>query len=123
MLAAVGTICSTASIVRNLALCQSVAKRAADAGAKLIWLPEASDFITVPGDVGRLSEYLDESSFLAGMKTTARESGMWVGVGVHERIRDSQQCYNTNVLISPEGNIKQSYRKVRQPERSRAASI
>ena len=105
MLAAVAQICSTPSIVRNLALCQNVIRKAASRGAKvsriaplysrnmkeklneqLVYLPEASDFIAPSSSVLSLSENLDKSSFVKGIKQQAKESRVWVGVGVHEMV-------------------------------------
>lgn len=41
-IAAIGQLCSTASMSHNLALCQALAKKAVEAGAKALFLPEAA---------------------------------------------------------------------------------
>ncbi|SCV68379.1 BQ2448_500 [Microbotryum intermedium] len=128
MLAAVAQICSLPSLTHNVALCRSVIRRAAQAGAQLIWLPEASDFIASAAEVTSLSRPLDKSEFIDGVKLVppfvdvisphlstqaqARDSKVWVGVGVHETVRDEERCYNTNLLISPEGEVRAAYRKL-----------
>jgi hypothetical protein len=133
MLAAVAQLCSRSSVAQNLLLCKSVIRRASGAGAQLLWLPEASDFIAAAEDVPRLSRPLDKSDFIDGIKASAVEERIWVGVGVHESA-EATRCYNTNLvssfqvdlrlpirsvcadegtqLISPEGVIVQAYRKV-----------
>lgn len=119
VLAAVVQLCSTACPVRNLSLAQSVIARAAAAGAKLVWLPEASDFIAPAADVPSLSEPLVSSYFLQGIQEAAERARVFVGVGVHETPRPGSddaadgRCYNTNVLVSPCGEVTGMYRKVR----------
>jgi predicted amidohydrolase len=119
VLAAVVQLCSTACPVRNLSLAQSVIARAAAAGAKLVWLPEASDFIAPAADVPSLSEPLVSSYFLKGIREAAERARVFVGVGVHETPRPGSddaadgRCYNTNVLVSPCGEVTGMYRKVR----------
>lgn len=66
MLAAVAQLCSRSNVAHNLQLCRSVIARAAASGARLIWLPEASDFIASAEDVPRLSRPLDDSDFVDG---------------------------------------------------------
>ncbi|KAM0755655.1 putative NIT2-nitrilase [Meredithblackwellia eburnea MCA 4105] len=114
VLAAVGQLCSKAVVETNLRLCASIVTRAAQQGARLVWLPEASDFIADAKHVPELSRPLNESPFIDGLKQAAKQSNVWVGVGVHESgpPEDSKRCYNTNLLISPEGMIVQAYRKV-----------
>ncbi|KAM0793363.1 hypothetical protein ACM66B_000818 [Microbotryomycetes sp. NB124-2] len=110
---AVGQLCSTPNVQRNLEICQSIIKRAAQAGCKVLWLPEASDFIADANQVARLSETLDSSQFVSGIKEQAKVSSIWVGVGVHELAKaGDSRCYNTNLLVTPEGNLAQAYRKL-----------
>ncbi|SCZ90270.1 BZ3500_MvSof-1268-A1-R1_Chr1-3g01883 [Microbotryum saponariae] len=137
MLAAVAQICSLPSLTHNVALCRSVIRRAAQAGADLVWLPEASDFIASAADVPGLSRPLDQSVFIDGVKVSrkgvlhcysgypledvrrgisiqaqAKFSKVWVGVGVHESVKGEERCCNTNLLISPEGEVRAAYRKI-----------
>ncbi|KAK4055297.1 Carbon-nitrogen hydrolase [Microbotryomycetes sp. JL201] len=109
---AVGQLCSTPNVNRNLEICQSIIKRAASVGCKLLWLPEASDFIANTADVERLCEALESSKFVKGITQQAKESQIWVGVGVHEQGRVDKRCFNSNLLISPEGDLAEAYRKV-----------
>jgi len=85
MLVAVAQICSTPSIARNLAICRGIIDRAAKKGAKLVYLPEASDFVAPTADVFALSSPLHPNVFVEGIREQARSSETWVGVGVHER--------------------------------------
>lgn len=68
VLAAVASLCSIASPLHNLNLCTSVIRRAAAAGARVVWLPEASDFIADAKDVSALARPLLESAFVDGIQ-------------------------------------------------------
>ncbi|KAH8920147.1 putative NIT2-nitrilase [Atractiella rhizophila] len=117
--AAITQITSRSSIASNLLMCRRVVQRAAEEGAKVVFLPEASDFILSTGHTdpslssAGLSKPLNDSNeFLEGMKEQARESGVWISVGLHESAEDQRRCYNTSVLINNEGQVLQSYRKL-----------
>lgn len=101
MLVAVAQICSTPSVARNLKLCKGIIERAASKGAKLVYLPEASDFIAPSVDVLALSS---DSVFVDGIRDQAKKFETWVGVGVHERkmVCDSAICIRL-VLTASQG--------------------
>jgi len=106
MLAAVAQICSTPSITRNISICTDVIRRSAASGAKvgqidtlytshlwthhntirlqIVYLPESSDFIAPTPHVLSLSTRLEESTFVQAIRDEAQNSGVWVGVGIHE---------------------------------------
>lgn len=149
VLAAVGQICSRNNVARNLAVCRSVLARAAAAGAQFVCLPEAADYIC-PSDEGqstlqarplanadrsmhicydtvvKLAQTLDDNSFVRGIQEQAKQSKVWVSVGIHELPsssssssstqtngqQDKPRVYNTQCLISPEGKLASVYRKL-----------
>ena len=82
-------------------------RRAAAAGAKLILLPEAADFIAPQSEVSKLSTALDASPFVDGIKDAARKSDVWVGVGVHEK-GPEERCWNTQLVSHTLNTLKQS---------------
>ncbi|KAK9894087.1 putative NIT2-nitrilase [Cystobasidium minutum MCA 4210] len=119
VLAAVGQICSRNNVQWNLRVCKSVVRRAAQAGAKFVCLPEASDFIAKAEDVYGLSETLEASAFLKGIKEEAASSNIWVSVGLHEvpesggdQEGSKKRCYNSQCLVTPEGELASVYRKL-----------
>jgi len=77
-------------------------------------------------DVSKLSRPLGlpsgRNEFVEGIQTVAREERIFVNVGVHELPQrpshdeiDSSapdRCYNTNIVVSDEGEILSTYRKV-----------
>lgn len=136
MLAAVGQLCSTSNLALNAKLCTSIIRRAAAASARIVLLPEACDFLGVPPEeTHKYSQSLDDSEFVRAVKGQARDSEIWVGVGVHEKAEeDPKKCYNVHLvrrraeagvrivdpvlpsparqLISPQGQIVQRYKKI-----------
>jgi predicted amidohydrolase len=65
-----------------------------------------------------LSETLDDSAFLKGIREEAKSSNIWISVGLHEVPSDYQgqqgqkQCYNSQCLVSPDGELASIYRKL-----------
>lgn len=66
-----------------------------------------------------LSETLEKSSFLKGIKEEAASSNIWVSVGLHEvpessgeQTGDNKRCYNSQCLVSPSGELASVYRKL-----------
>jgi len=120
MLVAVAQIRSTPSIARNLAICRGIIDQAAKKGAKLVYLPEASDFIAPTTEVFGLSFPLHPNVFVDGIREQAKTSETWVGVGIHERPGQEEdgsssnegRVYNTHLMIDPRGVIKGRYEKL-----------
>lgn len=111
-LAAVAQISSTGVIAENLAVSLKLIKQAATAGAKMIFLPEATDFIAPSSSVSSLLQSKEITSFVEDIQSTAKSSSIWVSVGVHEHIpQDVKRCYNTQLVIDSKGEIQSRYRK------------
>jgi len=72
---------------KNLEAVSTIIADAAKAGAKMIFLPEASDFIAKADEVASLTKPLAQNEFVQGVRAKAKETGVWVSVGVHETVR------------------------------------
>ncbi|PNS19792.1 hypothetical protein CAC42_7759 [Sphaceloma murrayae] len=113
VLAAVGQICSTASMAHNLAQCRVVVQKAVAAGAKSLFLPEASDYIgSSPAESLSLCKPASTSPFVLGLQEEARRHHLAINVGIHEPSNDTKKLRNTLVHISEEGKIIQRYQKL-----------
>ncbi|KAH6656401.1 carbon-nitrogen family protein [Truncatella angustata] len=83
-IAAVGQICSTASMTHNLEQCIKLVSKAAAAGAKVLFLPEASDYIaTSAAESLSLAKPVASSPFVTGLQSAAAKHSLAVHVGIH----------------------------------------
>jgi len=83
----IGQFCAKAVLSKNLEAVSRIIADAAKVGAKVIFLPEASDFLAGADEVASLTRPLAQNEFVQGVRTKAKETGVWVSVGVHETVR------------------------------------
>ncbi|KAK5315140.1 Carbon-nitrogen hydrolase [Exophiala xenobiotica] len=97
---------------QNLAQCQTLVKRAAEAGAKALFLPEASDYIaSSPSESVSLALPLQTSPFVTGLRSLAKSHNLSINVGIHEPTSPpSPRILNTLLWISPSGEILEDTR-------------
>jgi predicted amidohydrolase len=112
MLAAAVQMTSTSDAAANLAQAEDLIRLAAGRGAKLIVTPENTNYLGPHGDKVRLAEPLDGPT-VGRFARLARELGVYVVVGsVNERSADPKRCYNTSVMLGPDGALLAAYRKI-----------
>ncbi|KAK0644091.1 carbon-nitrogen hydrolase [Cercophora newfieldiana] len=112
-LVAVGQLTSTANVAHNLRQCQVLVRKAVKAGAKTLFLPEASDYIATSGEEGAtLVRPVQESLFVRGLQEEARREKLPIHVGIHEPGEDPHKVKNTVIWIDENGTIAQRYQKV-----------
>ncbi|ODQ50950.1 carbon-nitrogen hydrolase [Saitoella complicata NRRL Y-17804] len=113
VLAAVGQFCATSNVLANLEACKTIVTRAAAQGAKVVCLPEASDYIASNAEEGRrLVESRKTNTLLQGLQESAKEHGVHVSVGIHEKTDDPKRVSNAHVWLYPDGDHTQIYRKL-----------
>jgi predicted amidohydrolase len=100
----------------NLRAATSLVADAARAGARLVVLPEN---FAIMGDEARrneVAEGLDDAGggpIVGAVREAARASRVWVVAGgFPERSGDASRPYNTSFVVSPEGAVTASYRKI-----------
>ncbi|KAJ9294106.1 hypothetical protein DTO271G3_7234 [Paecilomyces variotii] len=112
-IAAVGQLCSTASMASNLAQCQVLVRKAVAVGAKALFLPEASDYISsTAAESLSLVRSVQESEFVLGLQREARQSKLPINVGIHEPAQGGKKVKNTLIWIDEDGEISQRYQKI-----------
>ncbi|KAJ9323853.1 hypothetical protein DTO027B5_7656 [Paecilomyces variotii] len=112
-IAAVGQLCSTASMASNLAQCQVLVRKAVAAGAKALFLPEASDYISSSAAESlSLVRSVQENEFVLGLQREARQSKLPINVGIHEPAQGGKKVKNTLIWIDEDGEISQRYQKI-----------
>jgi predicted amidohydrolase len=98
---------SGTDVPANVELCRRYLRQAADAGAKLVVLPENANRVRDYTDretCWEQSETLD-GPFVTGLAETARELGIHVVVGVDLRGERLPDVYIASVLIGPAGTV------------------
>ena len=106
-------------------------REAAQNGAELVVFPElflpCSPYgMTFGFTVGHREEsgradwkrYYDNSLLVPGLETealaaAAREAGLWLSIGVSERVAESGTLYNTNLIFAPDGRLAARHRKLK----------
>lgn len=112
-LAAVGQMTATSSMANNLRQCKLLVQKAAQAGAKALFLPEASDYIASSGpETVALVKSVEDSEFVKGLQEEARLAKLPIHVGVHEPGNAPGKVKNTLLWIDHHGNIAQRYQKI-----------
>lgn len=118
VLAAVTQLTSGLNPLENADTAIDLIQRAAKAGAKVVFLPEATDFISSPDRVGELTYCKDNRTFVDRMLQAAKENNVFVSVGIHEPAEEEEakraeerRCYNTQLLINDKGDDVGRYRK------------
>ncbi|KAF7330169.1 Nitrilase-like protein [Mycena venus] len=122
VLIACAQMCSTDNVAHNLAMSVQIARDAAAAGAKALFLPEASDYIANDAHLGYLlAQPLATHTYTLGLQAVAKELGIYINAGIHERPSPdeaaseepgSERVFNTHVSIGPDGKVKAFYRKL-----------
>jgi predicted amidohydrolase len=116
MLAAVVQLNTQDDVLLNLSRVTELVGQAADAGAKLVTLPENFAFMGEEARKREIAERLDGAfpgPILSALREVAAARGVWVlGGGMPEKSDDPARPYNTSVLVDPRGEIAATYRKV-----------
>jgi deaminated glutathione amidase len=103
-------------VALNLARVRHWVERAAAAGAKLVTLPENFAFMGEEAHKRQLAEHLDGAfpgPIVDALARMAQAHCVWIlGGGMPEKSEDQARPYNSSVLVSPEGSIAATYRKV-----------
>ncbi|KAI7905065.1 carbon-nitrogen hydrolase [Cokeromyces recurvatus] len=113
-IAAVGQFCATSIIHSNRLACRNLILQAARLGAKMIFLPEASDFISfTKQETLQLTTSIEKSEFVLSLKEAAQQANIWVSVGVHELVSSTNnKIYNSHLVIDNRGELITVYRKI-----------
>ncbi|KAK4693420.1 hypothetical protein P7C71_g3977, partial [Lecanoromycetidae sp. Uapishka_2] len=100
-------------MTHNLAQCQILVKKAVAAGAKALFLPEASDYIaSSPTETISLVRSTETSPFVKGLQHEARQAKLPINVGIHEPATGGKRVKNTLIWIDEKGEITQRYQKL-----------
>lgn len=112
MLAAVIQVLATEDLDANLTKAANLVRDAAQAGAKLVVLPEMVEFRGEKEDVAKIKNDIPGPASRC-FANLSRELGIWILAGsIHENIPGSERCYNTSLFFNPDGEEIARYRKL-----------
>ena len=95
-----------------------MAEKASSAGAKALFLPEASDYIASSAKESiSLALPVSKSPFVLGLQDAARKAKLPISIGIHEPAETTeesqpQRLKNTLIWIDSDGALKQRYQKL-----------
>lgn len=118
VLIAAGQLSSTSSLKKNGEVAVRLIERAVKANAKVLFLPEASDYIAKSQEFSKeLAKHVDESPFVQAISSKLRQLSsagvdLEVNVGVHEPSKEGNRVLNTSLWFNPRGEIVHRYQKV-----------
>jgi len=111
-LAAVAQLTTTRDVEQSFAAAEDVVQQAAEAGAKLVVLPENVHFMGSEAEKLKLAEKIDGPSFQR-LGALAKKHGIWLlGGTLPEKAETENLAYNTSTLFDPEGVLRARYRKI-----------
>ncbi|KAL8799779.1 MAG: hypothetical protein Q9182_005645 [Xanthomendoza sp. 2 TL-2023] len=100
-------------MAHNLSQCRLLVQKAAAAGAKALFLPEASDYIAPSAsETVSLVQPASSSPFVLGLQESARNYRLPINVGIHEPTQGGKKVKNTLLWIDEDGEIKHRYQKL-----------
>jgi deaminated glutathione amidase len=111
-LAAVVQLTSTSDEEGNLARAEGLIRTAAQRGAALVVTPENTNYLGPHPEKVRRAQPLD-GPLVGRFAALARELGITLVVGsINEASGEAGRCYNTSVVLGPDGSLIASYRKI-----------
>ncbi|KAI8364921.1 carbon-nitrogen hydrolase [Blakeslea trispora] len=111
-IAAVGQFCATEDVANNARICCDLIERASKFGAKMIFLPEAADFVSSGEESSSsIMQSKEPLKFVEKIKEQAKKSKIWVSLTVHEPIEGDKKMWNTHYVINDEGKEEAFYHK------------
>ncbi|RHZ86926.1 hypothetical protein Glove_42g24 [Diversispora epigaea] len=109
--AAVTQFCGTNAIAKNLKICSELIYNVAQRGVKMVFFPEASDFIGINNEE-TLKLTKENNFFVDELRKQAINNNVWISIGVHETSPTPKHIYNTHLIISSDGEIVSRYHKL-----------
>lgn len=110
---AVGQMCASSDVEKNLEVVADLCARAKDRGCAMLFLPECFAFIGVKGtDALAVMEPLD-GPLLGRYRELAARHRLWLSLGgFAEKGPDLDRRFNAHVIVNDAGEVQASYRKI-----------
>lgn len=96
----------------NLQKCETFIKQAAEKGAELISLPEYLNFMGPDSAKKENAEKIPNGETTMLLSKLAEEYGVYIHAGSLLEEGAEDKSYNTSLVIGPNGNVLEKYRKI-----------
>jgi predicted amidohydrolase len=112
MRVAVVQMTSTDDLPGNLAAARQLVAEAAAGGAEWVALPENFAYLRREGNPFPCAQGLD-GEIVGSLREMARRHQIWLlGGSFPEALPGDERVYNTSVMVSPQGEVEATYRKI-----------
>jgi predicted amidohydrolase len=103
---------STDDLPGNLAAARQLVAEAAGAGAEWVALPENFAYLRREGNAFPCAQGLD-GEIVGSLREMASRHRIWLlGGSFPEAVLGDERVYNTSVMVSPQGEVEATYRKI-----------
>ena len=105
---------SKLDVAENLGKSGELVDEACSRGAQIVVLPENFAYMGPEKDRVKLAEEVNGAGpIMSWARDLVMKRGCWLLLGgIPERASHEKKCYNTSVLLDPEGKIRALYRKI-----------
>ncbi|KAG7663949.1 NIT2 [[Candida] subhashii] len=109
---AIGQLCSSSNLGRNLNTVIKILDKAQASNARILFLPEATDYISRNSQHSQELSKGVEAQFLNPLLKRIKESNgnTYVSIGIH--LPGINRVKNLHVLIDPQGKVISEYQKI-----------
>lgn len=112
MKVALAQLNSARDVHNNIEVCQRLTEDAASRGVDWLLFPENAPFLGKDREKLDVAEPLD-GPMVGAFREMARDAGLWLTLGSFPEVSPSpDHTYNTQVLLTPEGQTHSVYRKM-----------
>ncbi|CAI5756191.1 unnamed protein product [Candida verbasci] len=114
MRVAVGQLCSSSNITKNLRIVLKLLNLAHVNNSRILFLPEATDYLSKNAEHSYKLSNQTNSQFLTPLLKNIKElnGNTYVSIGLHLPSKTSEKVRNLQILINPNGEIIKEYQKI-----------
>lgn len=109
---AVGQLCSSVRVLHNADIVNKLINKAVEQKAKILFLPEATDYIAKDAKQSKfLSDLSDQFIKLIQTELKRLDTKLFVSIGIHQPSPNSDRVLNSQIWLD-QHSLKQNYRKL-----------
>lgn len=109
---AIGQLCSSVRVLKNAEIVNKLINKAVEEKAKILFLPEATDFIAKDAKQSKLlSKLSGEFLHLIQSELKRLNTSLCVSIGIHQPSPNSDRVLNSQIWLD-QHSLKQNYRKL-----------